>query len=562
MWNKRVGFFGLAALNLFLLSPLLYNLRVGEGYIGIYDTVVWWNILCSIVFLFSFQILFKKPLTFHLLASPLYITVLVDLYLINFYDARLSSGYIWIVVANIHDSLDYIRDFRTPIIIGITSFLFFYLFCLWSIRAITIDSWKRRPLAFFSLLFLAFLYVGIAARQTINHGLETYARGFADILEMDLSSPAGVISQAITVYSSVQRHQIDQQQREKFSFGAVKEPSDQPEVYVFVIGESVRSDRLGLNGYHRDTTPRLDDLDNLVSYSDAICEYPLTQYSVPIMLSRADIAAFDKAFKEKSVVAAMNEAGFETHWISTQPFSYYGGFIHLLAGDADNYQYLDRVHDGVMLDTLDEVLANAKTGARKTFIVIHTLGSHQSYAVRYPSEFKIFDEEGADLTRKEQLNNTYDNSIIYTDWFLSEVIGRLEALDIAAGLMYASDHGENLLDDEKELLGHGFGNAYDFPIPILFWHSDEYKERFPEKVANARQNKNAKLSTANMFYALADMADIRFDGFQPEMSFLDTSHTARPRIVYGRADDILFDYDQPANVVVDNASHVETYRFH
>ncbi|MGI9419487.1 MAG: phosphoethanolamine transferase [Geminicoccaceae bacterium] len=360
---------------------------------------------------------------------------------------------------------------------------------------------------------------------------------------MDLSAPTGVIAQGYIVHASIQKHRFNQQIRERFAFGAHRPTSDRPEILVVVIGESARPDRFATNGYHRETTHHLRELDNLISFTNVVTEWPLTQASVPIMLSRATARDMDRALKEKSIVAALGEAGFETHWITVQPFSHYGGFIHVLAGDADKIQYLNRVHDGVLLGALDAILDDAAVGDRKIAIFMHSLGSHQSYINRYPPEFSFFDDSGEGLTYKETLDNAYDNSIRYTDWFLSEIIARLQSAGAIASMLYVSDHGENLLDDEREILGHNFGTKYDFSIPLILWYSDEYFEAHPEKIENALGRVAQKLGTSNIFDSLADIADLRFESFREENSFLSSSFMESPRIVYRQNEDYFFDYD-------------------
>lgn len=544
---NRLPYFWLLALNFFLLMPLVNNLKVTDGFSGIYDFVVIWNVACSIFVLLTLHIIVKRPVIIHALMAPLYITTAIDVYLVIFYDARLSSGYIWIIIANTHDALDYFQDFQGPILVSMTTFSLVYIIGLWKIRSLRFDFDRSLPLILLSLVILAVLYPGVAARQAIKHDLGSFSKGFADILEMDLSAPTGVIAQGYVVYASMQKHRFDQEMRGDFTFGASQRSShaNRPEILVVVIGESARPDRLTINGYHRDTTPNLSNIDNLISFADVVTEWPLTQASVPIMLSRATAREFDRALQEKSIVAALGEAGFATHWLTVQPFSDYGGIIHVLAGDADRVRYLNRVHDEILLDALDEALGEAVAADRKAAVFIHTLGSHQSYSNRYPPGFSFFEDVGDDLTYKEKIDNTYDNSLRYTDWFLSEIIERLQMSDAISSMLYVSDHGENLLDDERGILGHNFGTVYDFSIPLILWYSDEYLETYPEKIEHALENMGSKLSTSNMFESLADIADLRFDGFRSERSFVNSAFKETPRIVYRQNEDSFFDFDAP-----------------
>lgn len=246
-----------------------------------------------------------------------------------------------------------------------------------------------------------------------------------------------------------------------------------------------------------------------------------------MMLSRATVDDFDKVTTERSIVAAYREAGFRTYWLSTQAFDSFAGYIYLLAGDANVVRYYSRVYDHSLVDAVDSVFAH-QTG--KLFIVLHTNGSHMTYKDRYPPGFGKF-PVGGHLSEKESIDDAYDNSILYTDSVLADLIDRLRARGGISALVYCSDHGENLLDDDRELLGHDYSNRYDLPVPLFFWYSDSYASRYPDKVASAIQNRGAPLSTRNIFYSLADLGDLRFPGFDPGLSALHTPLRHTPRRV-------------------------------
>ena len=142
-------------------------------------------------------------------------------------------------------------------------------------------------------------------------------------------------------------------------------------------------------------------------------------------------------------------------------------------------------------------------------MVIHTQGSHFVFEDRYPPTRAEFVSVGGG-DQREYLVNTYDNSILYSDYVLSELIQTLARLKSPAALLYVADHGENLKDDERALFGHYFNNEYDLPVPMVLWHSDEYAELYPERVAAARKHASRPVSTRNVFYTLAGLAGLKF----------------------------------------------------
>ena len=84
------------------------------------------------------------------------------------------------------------------------------------------------------------------------------------------------------------------------------------------------------------------------------------------------------------------------------------------------------------------------------FVVLHTIGSHYQYSLRYPDEFDIFKPSSEWLNLKEYKDliiNSYDNSILYADFIIDGVIEVLNKNNFISSVMYISDHGENLFDE-------------------------------------------------------------------------------------------------------------------
>jgi glucan phosphoethanolaminetransferase (alkaline phosphatase superfamily) len=147
--------------------------------------------------------------------------------------------------------------------------------------------------------------------------------------------------------------------------------------------------------------------------------------------------------------------------------------------------------DSVLLPPLTRELQAAK--GHKEMIVIHSLGCHFKYSARYPATFCVFEPDlkekdirsiikdldlssGRLIRDKVVLNevrelfvNSYDNAILYTDYFIDAVIRLLEQTGRPDVLVYVGDHGENLLDDEKNMLMHGtyYGSKYEYHVPLF-----------------------------------------------------------------------------------------------
>lgn len=312
----------------------------------------------------------------------------------------------------------------------------------------------------------------------------------------------------------------------QFKFGAYQESNrDVPQVVVLVIGESSRFDRWSINGYKRETNPLLKQETNLVTFSNVVAAVSATRLSVPVLLTRKPATQSLKAgFEEKSLLSTFREAGFKTYWLSNQMS--YGEFdtpISVFANEADVTQFLNlggftdgSNHDQILLDPLKNALADP---APKKLIVLHTLGNHWNYSHRHPKEFDkwqpslmgVPSPDWSDPKLREALSNSYDNSILYVDWFLSKVIGMLktEAPKLSS-MFYVSDHGEAIYDGNCNLAFHGHNTVWDFHVPALAWYSASYRATYPDKVKQMQHHRNVRLSTENVFHSVVDMADVRY----------------------------------------------------
>ncbi|MFZ6773362.1 phosphoethanolamine transferase [Undibacterium sp. SXout7W] len=317
-----------------------------------------------------------------------------------------------------------------------------------------------------------------------------------------------------------------------------------PQTIVMVIGESSRYDRWSLNGYERDTNPLLKQEKNLVALSDVVTAVSATRLSVPVIVSRKPAAqSLQAGFSEKSFLTAFKEAGFKTFWLSNQmSFGQFDTPTSVYANEADVTQFLNlggftnrSNYDQVLLEPMQHALQDA---APKKLIVLHTLGNHWNYSHRYPQEydrwkpslFGITNPAYTDLKNKLALNNSYDNSVLYVDWMLSEVIQQLKNSGQMTSLMYTSDHGQTLYDGSCNLAFHGHNTQYEFHIPAFVWYSDQYQTMYPGKISQLKRHQHARLSTENIFHSLLDMANIRYPDEHLDRSIL--SKQLSPHIRY------------------------------
>ena len=321
-------------------------------------------------------------------------------------------------------------------------------------------------------------------------------------------------------------HQTAQTVRPDFQ-GEVVCESDTLTV-VFIQGESLRADHLQLNGYSRPTTPRLSAEENIVSLPNVTSYFTLTHLSMPHILTRADYQHQQRAYEERSFISLLKKVGYNTYWLANQetgPTTIY--FMkecqhQTYAHPGSTIEKYDAWLDGDLLPLLDDALS--KPSARQ-FILLHTIGSHWFYNAHFDKQSEKFQPLAKSRViasnDTQYLCNSYDNTIVYSDWFWHQVIERLRQRN--AILIYLSDHGESLGDDGDYL--HGKDKKEQRSVACFVWYSDEYAQRYPEKINALKANRERSLKTDFLFHSILDAADVQSSYMEPS---LDVFRTEQP----------------------------------
>lgn len=302
------------------------------------------------------------------------------------------------------------------------------------------------------------------------------------------------------------------------------------EVYVLVLGESSHPAHWGLNGYSRPTTPELAALEGVTSFRNTVSPFPATRLAVPVILTGAQDPQSHRApLGRASIVTLFKQAGFRTYWLSNQaPLGMHDSVIALHAYEADQVLYTnggDHTQKGrlddAMLPIFERFLSDP---APRKFFVVHLMGSHKAYAYRYPATFDRFrpsQQQHPGDEAPQTVVNTYDNTILFTDHVLAQLIQRLKRQATAqAALLYLSDHGQNLPSAACKETGHGRANEADHRVSAMLWLSDAYTAAFPDIADRARSRIDAPLYSPGAFHALADLAHINHSAHDARQSWL------------------------------------------
>ena len=268
-------------------------------------------------------------------------------------------------------------------------------------------------------------------------------------------------------------------------------PSKRTELMIMVVGETARADRFSLNGYHRETNPLLAK-QNIVSLSNVSSCGTSTSVSVPCMFSSMGRKGYDKekALNQENALDVLFDHGVQILWRDNNSDS--KGVATRMTYEDYKSQTLNPACEGEcrdigMLSGLDEYITARK--GKDILIILHQMGNHgPEYYRRYPKEFEKFKPmcmtgELQDCSQ-EEIDNSYDNAILYTDYFLSNVIDLLKKYDDtrATAMLYVSDHGESLGENGFYLHAAPYMIApkEQTHVPAIIWmgkHFDYKKEQ-------------------------------------------------------------------------------------
>ncbi len=483
-----------------------------------------------LIFLIPVAFFRKNIRIYFYLLLPLVFIIPVLIFLIHFFSLVPGFGMIaFIMQTNLREAREAASPFLPYFIPFEIVFVGLYFFAVNRIPRPALSLRSSAIISGLSLMLLAMITANV-------NGL--FAKRLEQISKYDLllkyDFPVALVSGVNEARIFLKKNTLDK--AENFAFGAVKMDSiHQRQVYVLIIGESSRYDRWQINGWKRDTSPRLAARKDLITCSDVIAGAHYTWVSVPQIITRADPDNYDLQYREKSILAAFHEAGFKTVWLSNQSDQdiFWSGTITLHAKTADvsffsptyspNLEFED-VYDGRLLPKLDSIL---RADDRNLFIVLHTLGNHWEYSRRYPVEFDLFKPSGytqvispPDASNREAILNSYDNSILYADFIIDQVIISVSKAAAVSTVVFVSDHGEDLYDaDPYQLDFHFRPSVATLKVPLFIWTSQGFNNVYPGKRRALEANKGKKIGSGDMFYTVLDMANIRMGKFDSTRSF-------------------------------------------
>ncbi|MBP9681221.1 MAG: phosphoethanolamine--lipid A transferase [Bacteriovorax sp.] len=299
---------------------------------------------------------------------------------------------------------------------------------------------------------------------------------------------------------------------------------------IFVVGETARRDRFSVNGYAKETNPLLKK-EKIISFSNMTSCGTSTAISVPCVFSHFGRGQFnsDKAATTENLLDILSHTKkVSVLWRDNNSNS---------KGVADRVTYEDfknpplnticdsECRDVGMLVGLQDYINKKKEG--DLFIVLHQMGNHgPHYYKRYPTSYQVFKPvcltNELEKCTNEEINNAYDNAILYTDYFLSQVIDLLKQNSHVFGtsLFYVSDHGESLGENGVYLHGLPYFLAPDEQknIPAIMWFGGHTAKKIDYKILQERSK--MAFSHDNVFHTFLGLLDVKTPLYNKEMDIL------------------------------------------
>lgn len=420
----------------------------------------------------------------------------------------------------------------------LTPKLFIYLFGLFLIPAIVLlfikikplnwkNELKQKGILLISCLILTFVSI-------ISFG-KNYATFFREHKPLRYYA-----NPTYWVYSTVKFGTSFINQSEsilnKIGENSIIPPSDHDrELIIIVVGETARRDRFSLNGYAKKTNPLLEKEADVVSFTNVTSCGTSTAVSVPCMFSNLGKENFstDKGKSQENLLDVLKYTKeVNILWRDNNSDSK-GVALRVPYEDyktsATNTMCDSECRDEGMLVGLQEHINKAQE--RDVVIVLHQMGNHgPAYYKRSPEAFEQFKPvcQTSELAKctQEEIDNAYDNAILYTDYFLSKVIQLLKtnSKSFNTAMLYISDHGESLGENGIYLhsMPYMMAPKSQIEVPMIMWFGGEMKRE--TDYVKLRSILNKPFSHDNLFHTVLGMMEIESDTYNPELDILHGVH--------------------------------------
>lgn len=295
---------------------------------------------------------------------------------------------------------------------------------------------------------------------------------------------------------------------------------------ILIIGESFDKYHSSLYGYDKDTNPLLSDRmsdSTMVLFQHVESPAPITPLSIRVMLSLADRYDDELWFENPVLPTALAKCGYRTMWLSNQSGVFmFDSCVNAFAQQCDSVDFvssryeIEGIYDDVLLNPFKDYISGIMDTGHN-FCVVHLMGSHFSYDLRYPSNYEIFTaSDYAD--RPEYQRPTfalYDNSILYNDFIVDSLMAIADKID--AAVIYVPDHGQDFFKTRGSALHGSMTDKKSFEagcqIPFMIYFTRLFREEHPEILERVRAASGKRFNTSFLMNTVMDMAGYDIPGY-------------------------------------------------
>lgn len=315
---------------------------------------------------------------------------------------------------------------------------------------------------------------------------------------------------------------------------------------IIIMGESSNKTHWSIYGYELATSPHINSLaDSMVVFNNVYPPFGSTSECLKNVLTFRNSSTNTKEWYEyANIVQLMKKSGFRTSWLSNQEKIGYQGCTGIISETADYANYVGIVcsgdNDQLKIDNaLFPEIDNVLSHQGRHFIFIHTMGSHIIYRSRYPDSFDHF--KASDINRpdlddaRRQIISQYDNSILYSDFFINEVIQKAKALNRSSIVLYISDHTDDVYDTNPDFYGHATISNMQISIPLFIWASDKYRMSNQNLWDTMAGNSDKLYSSENLINTILGLCHISYSLYDPSQDLTDSRFQSQPLFFEGKS---------------------------
>jgi heptose-I-phosphate ethanolaminephosphotransferase len=542
--SNRPLYFAFLAIFFALAFPLVIEVTFSDFVReGEYNSRLGWTLILMFIGLIS-----NKPWLIKLLLIPFIIGGSIDIgYAISFGGVFTTATLEAVFNTDTNEALEYASSYASLPLFAILSLYWLTLFGIFKCIRFNFDRTRTRT---------TFLVLGMLLTLTAGYRITVMQR-YHDTIPGVLGSMPSYYKGNIGLQQEIALRQTLIKTTNADAKLAYEEKS---QTYIFLIGESINRNHMSVYGYHRKTTPFLNQLDdNSVIFNNVISSHAQTNASLRVALTSASAEQGNDYRKSLSIIDSANMAGFKTWWISNQqPLR---ATLASIADQADVTQFISNDYqgvevnryDGFMLPYIEDALAD---NAQHKVIFVHMMGSHAQYANRYPPEFNHFTDsqvkgfETGLSSGKVDTINQYDNSVLYTDSIVQQTLNLLKqgGANIKALTLF-SDHGEEVYD-KINIKGHSPDNvtANMVEVPLITWTSDGFAQLKAPTLSAMQNNHQQGFRLDSLYHYATDLMGISAEQVDKQKSLASEQFTPiTERIVYKKSYEQKLRYREVSN---------------